>query len=52
MASITTALTTAIGTAAGEALDAIGGVLPSALLIMGAIVVITIAIRVFKRASN
>lgn len=52
MTAITEALTTAFGTVQTEAVTAIGSVLPYALGIMAAIVVITVAIRVFKRASN
>lgn len=50
--TITSALGTALNTASTDALTAIGNVLPYALGIMAAIVVITVAIRVFKRASR
>lgn len=49
MESITTALTTAFGTLATDALGAIAAVLPIILPVMGAIVVIGIAVKVFKR---
>lgn len=52
MTDITTALSTALGSVSSQAISAIGDVLPAALTIMGAIVVISIAVRVFKRASN
>lgn len=52
MTSITGALGTALQTASSDAIGAIGSVLPYALTIMAAIVVITVAIRVFKRASK
>lgn len=52
MTAITEALGTALGTVQTEAVAAIGTVLPYALGIMAAIVVISVAIRVFKRASN
>lgn len=52
MTTITSALSTALQGVSNDALTAIGNVLPYALAIMAAIVVITIAIRVFKRASN
>jgi hypothetical protein len=49
MDSITTALTTAFTTVAGDALDAIAAVLPIVMPVMGAIVVIGIAVGIFKR---
>lgn len=52
MTGVTDAISTAVGDASSNAISAIGTVLPSALAIMGAIIVITVAIRVFKRASN
>lgn len=52
MTSITSALGTALNTASTDALSAIGTVLPYALAIMAAVVVITVAIRIFKRASK
>lgn len=52
MTSVTGALTTALSGASNDAIDAIGAVLPYALAIMAAVVVITVAIRIFKRASK
>lgn len=50
--SINTAVTTALGTVQQDATSLIAAVLPYALAIMGAIVVVTVGIRAFKRASK
>lgn len=50
--AITTAVTTALGTVQSDAMGLIAAVLPYALAIMGAILVVTIGIRAFKRASK
>lgn len=50
--SIETAVTGALTTVQSDALSMIAAVLPYALAIMGAIVVVTIGIRAFKRASK
>ena len=52
MEGVTTALTTGITTIASSATDAIAKVLPVALPVMGAIVVVTIGIKVFKKFSK
>lgn len=52
MESITTALTTALGNVGTDALAAIASVLPAALTIAGAVMVITIGVRVFKRIAK
>lgn len=52
MEAITTALTTAITTIGTDAMDAIAKVLPAALPIFGAIVVVSIGLRVFKRVAG
>ena len=52
MEGVTTALTTGITTIASNATDAIAKVLPVALPVMGAIVVLTIGIRVFKKFTK
>lgn len=49
---IQTAVTGALTTVQSDALSMIAAVLPYALAIMGAIVVITIGIRAFKRTSK
>lgn len=46
------AVTTALGTVQSDALSLIAAVLPYALAIMGAILVVTIGVRAFKRASK
>lgn len=51
-ADIPTAVTTALGTVQSDALGLIAAVLPYALAIMGAILVVTIGVRAFKRASK
>lgn len=51
-ADIPTAVTTALGTVQSDALSLIAAVLPYALAIMGAILVVTIGVRAFKRASK
>lgn len=52
MEGLTTALTTAFGTVQTEATSAIGAVLPYALGILAAIIVINVAIRVFRRIAG
>lgn len=52
MEGITSSLSTALSGVSNDAITAIGTVLPYALAIMAAVVVISVAIRVFKRASN
>lgn len=51
-ADIPTAVTTALSTVQSDALSLIAAVLPYALAIMGAILVVTIGVRAFKRASK
>lgn len=46
------AVSTALATVQSDALNLIATVLPYALAIMGALVVVTIGIRAFKRASK
>lgn len=46
--TITSALTTAAQDVANSAMGAIGGVVPIALTVMGAVVVISVGIKVFK----
>lgn len=52
MEAITTALTAAITTIGTDSMDAIAEVLPAALPIFGAIVVVSIGLRVFKRVTG
>ena len=49
---INTAVTTALGTVQSDALSLIAAVLPYALAIMGAIIVVMVGIRVFKRVAG
>lgn len=50
--AITTAVTTALQGVQTDAMNLIAAVLPYALAIMGAILVVTIGVRAFKRASK
>lgn len=50
--SVVTALSTAFSSVASDAMDAIGAVLPIALPIMGAILVVFIGIRLFKKSAK
>lgn len=50
--SIQNALTTGFTTVANDALSAIGAILPIALPVLGAIVVIMVGIRIFKRVAK
>lgn len=52
MSSITSAVTTALATVQSDAMSLIAGVLPYALAIVGAVLVVTIGIKVFKRISG
>lgn len=47
-----TALTTAFSTVASDALSAIQSILPIALPVMGAIVVVGVGIRIFKKVAG
>lgn len=49
---VETAVTGALATVQSDALSMIAAVLPYALAIMGAIVVVIVGIRAFKRASK
>lgn len=50
--SVVTALTTAFGTIASDAMSAISAVLPVALPVMGAVLVVMIGIRIFKSVAK
>lgn len=49
---VVTALTNALTATAGECQDAIAAVLPVALPVMGAIVVVGIGIKIFKKVTG
>ena len=49
MTAITTALKSSFTSVAGDAMTAIGDVLPIILPVMGAVVVIGLAVGIFKR---
>lgn len=51
-ATINTAVSTALGTVQNDAMSLIASVLPYALAIVGAVLVVTIGIKVFKRVSG
>lgn len=50
--TVVDALTKAMKTTAGECQDAIAAVLPVALPVMGAIVVVGIGIKIFKKVTG
>lgn len=52
MEAVTTALTSGISTIAGDAMSAVGAVVPVALPIMGAIAVVGIGIKVFRKVTG
>lgn len=52
MEAVVTALKTAITSFAGDAMGAIGAIVPVALPIMGAIVVVGIGIKVFRKFAK
>lgn len=52
MEAITTAVKTALATVQSDATALIGDVLPYALTVMGAVLVVTIGVRVFKRITG
>lgn len=49
MSTVTTALTTALGDIATNAMSAIGSIIPVAAPILGAMIVVGIGIKVFKK---
>lgn len=52
MESITTALNTALSTTSSDMLSAIGTVLPTALTVAGAILVVTLGWRLFRNFTR
>lgn len=52
IATVTEALKSGVGDIASDAMGAIAGVVPVALPVMGAIVVVGIGIRIFKRVAS
>lgn len=52
MEGITTALTTALGSVSTNVMDAFGDVLPAALTIVGATLVVTLGVKMFKRIAR
>ena len=52
MTDITSALTTALATVGTDALSTIASILPAALAIAGAVMVVTIGVRVFKKIAH
>lgn len=51
ISGITSALTTGLTTAANDVISSMGGVIPAALTILGAVMVIRWAIKTFKTAG-
>lgn len=52
MSTITSAVTTALQSVQSDSMSLIGSVLPYALAIMGAVIVVMVGIRVFKRVAG
>lgn len=52
METVTTALSSGISAIATDAMSAIGTIIPVALPIAGAILVVTIGIKVFRKVSK
>lgn len=52
MEAITTAVKTALATVQSDAQGLIGDVLPYALAVMGAVLVVSIGIKVFKKVTG
>lgn len=50
--SVGDSLTSSLSTVASDALDTIGGILPVALPVLGAIIVISVGIRIFRKISG
>ena len=52
VSAVTTALTAGISSIANDAMSAIGSVIPLALPIVGAIVVVSVGIKVFRKVTG
>lgn len=52
MEGIISSLTTALGSASSSVMDAFGSVLPAALTIVTAVIVVTLGVRMFKRIAK
>lgn len=52
MSGISTAVTTALGTVQSDALGLIASVLPYALAIVGAVIVVSIGMKVFRKVTG
>ena len=52
MDSVVTAMTTAVTSIGDKAMSAIGSVLPGALIIAGAVIVVSIGLKVFKKFAK
>lgn len=52
ISAITSAVTTALAGVQSDAMSLIASVLPYALTVMGAVIVVSIGIRVFKRVAG
>lgn len=50
--TVVESLKTGVGDIASDALSAIAGIVPVALPVMGAIVVVNIGLRIFKKVSS
>lgn len=52
MADLTTALTTALDNVSSNVMSVFGDVLPAALAIVGAVMVVTLGVRMFKKIAK
>lgn len=52
VSSVTTAMTGAFSTTASDAMTAIGNILPIVLPILGAVVVVILGVKLFKKFSK
>lgn len=52
MSTLVTSLTSGFTTVANDSIDAIGSIVPTALPILGAIIVIGIAVKVFRKFTR
>ena len=52
MTELVASLTTGFSTMSSDAISAIGSVVPYALPVMGAVVVISIAIKIFRKVAK
>lgn len=52
ISTVTTALTSGLSTVADNCMTAVGAVVPYALPIVGAVIVVTVGIRIFRKIAK